>query len=218
MDNQKNTKIRWISYLLGIFILNTGISFTIRAGIGISPISSLTRTMTVVYPPITQGTYAFLLNCIMFLAAFIVLPKDFKVQNFAQLIPAFISGMCLDINLKLFENLHFEPYFANVALLVTGCSIVAMGLFLMINANLLLMPMDAFISVVVKRTHRQWGNIKSITDCTMLAVSATIGLVFCGQIMFIREGTLINAIVCGQFVKLYMKLYKNFKNNSAKVA
>ncbi|MCG5251702.1 hypothetical protein P4479_23565 [Brevibacillus agri] len=56
-----------------------------------------------------------------------------------------------------------------------------------------------------------WGNIKTAFDCSLLVASACIGLLFLGEIMFIREGTIINAILVGQYIKLYTHLYKKSK-------
>ena len=212
MEKKRIPLIRWLSYLAGIFIMNTGIALTIRASVGISPISSLTRVMTVVYPPLTQGTYSFLLNFVMFFGEFIVLPKDFKMKNFLQLIPAMISGVFLDINLNLLSTLTVENYVLRLCLLVFGCAVLALGLYLMIDADLILMPTDAFNSVLVKRTHMKWGNVKTMVDCGLLITSAVIGLVFLGKIMFIREGTLINAVICGQFIKMHTWIFDHFKN------
>ena len=38
--------------------------------------------------------------------------------------------------------------------------------------------------------------------------SALIGLAFLGEIKFIREGTILNAILVGQYIRLYFFLYK----------
>lgn len=213
MEKKNIPLSRWLSYLAGIFIMNTGIALTIRAGVGLSPISSLTRVMTVVYPLLTQGTYSFLLNFVMFFGEFVVLPKDFRLKNFTQLIPAMISGIFLDANLYLFSFLTVENYVLRLCLLVLGCAVLALGLYLMIEADLILMPADAFNSVVVKRTRMKWGNVKSMVDCGLLVISAVIGLVFLGKIMFIREGTLINAIICGQFIKMHTWIFNHLKKS-----
>lgn len=218
MTKKNNLISRSILYLAGIFIMNTGIALTIRASVGISPISSLTRVMTQVYPPLSQGTYSFLLNFVMFLGEFIVLPKDFRLKNFAQLIPAMISGVFLDVNLMMFQSLSLENYILRLLLLVFGCAVLALGLYFMIEADLILMPADAFNSVLVKRTHMKWGNVKSLVDCSLLVISALIGLVFLGKIMYIREGTLINAIICGQFIKMHTWIFQRAFKKTAAVA
>lgn len=210
MELQSNSSLtkRWIIYIIGIYILTLGISLAIRAGIGISPQSSLTRTMTVIYPELTQGTYSFLLELIMLFLAYLVLPKDFKWKYFAGLIPALVLSVFLDLNLLLTSFIKLELYYTKVMLLVVADAALAYGLFLMIRANLVLIPVDLFVNTVFKRTKRKWGNIKTVFDCSLLVIAASIGLIFLSEIMFIREGTIINAILVGQYIKLYSYLYK----------
>ncbi|RNB83149.1 hypothetical protein EDM59_19120 [Brevibacillus nitrificans] len=202
---------RWIIYLVGIYILTLGISLAIRAGIGISPQSSLTRTMTLIYPGLTQGTYSFMLELLMLFFAYLVLPKDFKLKNFAGLIPALALSLFLDLNLMLTSFIQLEVYYAKVILLAFADAALAFGLFLMIQANLVLIPVDLFVNTLFKKTQKKWGNIKTVFDCSLLVVSACIGLLFLGEIKFIREGTIINAILVGQYIKLYTYLFKRAK-------
>jgi uncharacterized membrane protein YczE len=202
---------RWIVYVVGIYVLTFGVSLAIRAGIGISPQSSLTRTMTLVYSPLSQGTYNFILELIMLFLTYLVLPKDFKLKNFASLIPAFVLAACLDLNLKITEVIQLDVYHWKVLLLIVGDAALAFGLFLMIRANLVLMPIDMFVNTIFKRTGWKWGNIKTGFDCTLLVTSAFVGLAFIGEIKFIREGTILNAILVGQYIKLYFFLFRKIQ-------
>jgi uncharacterized membrane protein YczE len=206
---------RAIMYGLGIYILTFGVSLAIRAGIGISPQSSLTRTMTLVYPELTQGTYNFILELIMLALTFLVLPKDFKLVNFASLIPAFVLAVFLDLNLMATEFIKLEDYSAKVALLVFADAALAYGVFLMIRANLVLMPVDMFVNTLFKRTGLKWGNIKTGFDCTLLATSALVGLAYLGEVKFIREGTIINAILVGQYIRLYFFIHGRMQARKA---
>lgn len=215
MQSTGSLKVRWIMYLLGIYILTVGVSLAIRAGIGISPQSSLTRTMTLVFPPLSQGTYNFILELIMLFLTYLVLPKDFKLTNFASLIPAFALAVFLDFNLKMTSFIALDVYYQKVLLLVFGDAALAFGLFLMIRANLVLMPIDMFVNTLFKRTGKKWGNIKTAFDCTLLVVAACIGLIFLHQVMFIREGTILNAILVGQYVKLYFYLHRKWQARNA---
>ena len=120
--------------------------------------------------------------------------------------------MFLDANLYLFSFLAVENYILRLCLLVLGCAVLALGLYLMIEAA------DAFNTVVVRRTRMKWGNVKSMVDCGLLVISAVIGLVFLGKIMFIREGTLINAIICGQFTKMHTWIFNHLKKSVPEAA
>lgn len=218
MQHDKNAAVidtgnkvrRWIIYIAGIYILTLGLSLAIRAGIGISPQSSLTRTMTLVFTPLSQGNYNLILEVIMLGLTFLVRPKAFKASYLLSMIPALVLALLLDLNLMLTAGIHLEPYAANFVLLVFADAMLAFGLFLMIRANLILMPIDLFVNTIQQKTGRKWGNIKTVFDCTLLALSAGIGLLFLGAPHFIREGTIINAILVGQYVKLYFFLHEKF--------
>lgn len=205
-------KRRWLTYIIGIYILTMGISLAIRAGIGISPQSSLTRTMTLVYPPLSQGTYNFILELFMLFLTYLVARKDFALRNFASLIPAFVLASCLDLNLMLTRSIGFQDYLPKFLLLAFADALLAFGLFLMIRANLVLMPIDMFVNTLFKRTGLKWGDIKTSFDCTLLIVSAVIGFTLLGGPKFIREGTFMNAILVGQYIKLYFFLFQKIRN------
>ncbi|WP_230417468.1 YczE/YyaS/YitT family protein [Paraburkholderia polaris] len=204
-------KRRWITYVVGIYVLTLGLSLAIRAGIGISPQSSLTRTMTLVYKPLSQGTYNFMLELVMLFLTYLVARKDFKLKNFASLIPAFVLASCLDLNLMLTRSIALQDYFPKLSLLIFADALLAFGLFLMIRANLVLMPIDMFVNTLFKRTGLKWGDIKTTFDCTLLVISAVIGFTLLGGPKFIREGTFMNAILVGQYIKLYFFLFQKIK-------
>lgn len=204
-------KRRWVTYVIGIYILTMGISLAIRAGIGISPQSSLTRTMTLVYPHLSQGSYNFMLELFMLFLTFLVMRKDFRLKNFASLIPAFVLATCLDLNLMLTRPIHVQEYLMRLSLLAFADALLAFGLFLMIRANLVLMPIDMFVNTIFKRTGWKWGNIKTTFDCTLLVISAAIGFAFLGEPHFIREGTFMNALLVGQYIKLYFFVFRKIK-------
>ncbi|MGX1804560.1 YczE/YyaS/YitT family protein [Nocardia sp. NPDC055321] len=206
---------RWITYVAGIYVLTLGLSLAIRAGIGISPQSSLTRTMTLVFPGLTQGNVNLILELIMLGLTFLVWPRAFKTGHLLSIIPALVLALLLDVNLALTGWIHIGPYPAKVALLVFADALLALGLFLMIRANLVLMPIDLFVNTIANRTGWKWGNIKTAFDCTLLALSATIGLVLLGAPHFIREGTIINAILVGQYVRLYFFLFRKYTARQA---
>jgi uncharacterized protein len=202
---------RWITYVVGIYILTLGLSLAIRAGIGISPQSSLTRTMTLVYKPLSQGTYNFMLELFMLFLTYLVARKDFTLKNFASLIPALVLATSLDLNLMLTKSIALQDYLPKFSLLIFADALLAFGLFLMIRANLVLMPIDMFVNTLFKRTGFKWGDIKTTFDCTLLVISAAIGFAFLGGPKFIREGTFMNAILVGQYIKLYFFLFQKIR-------
>ncbi|MFJ4876392.1 YitT family protein [Streptomyces sp. NPDC088745] len=202
---------RWITYAAGIYLLTLGVSLAIRAGIGISPQSSLTRTMTLVFPGMSQGTFNFLLELVMLALTYLVMPKAFRLRNFLSLVPALALATFLDLNLRLTQWIVPDAYAARFALLVFADALLAFGLFLMIRANLVLMPVDMFVNTVFRRKGWKWGNIKTAFDCTLLVVSAAVGLICLGAPHFVREGTVINGVLVGQYVRLCFFLFHRLR-------
>ena len=92
----------------------------------------------------------------MLFLAYVVMPKDFKLKYFAGLIPALALSMFLDLNLLITSFIKLDVYAAKVMLLVVADAALAFGLFLMIQANLVLIPVDLFVNTLFKKTKKKW--------------------------------------------------------------
>lgn len=207
---------RWIVYIVGIYILSIGVSLAIRAGIGISPQSAFQRVFVVHIDWLTQGRANFILEVIMLILAFLVYRKGFKLYHIMGLVVAAVFAVCLDFNLSLaFAHIDLPVYWTKLVTLVIGDAFLAFGVFLMIQSNVVLMPIDNFVDAVKRRTGFKWGNVKTCFDLTLLALAIIFGLILAGKIMFVREGTVLNAILVGQYIRLFTYLYNKGKARKA---
>lgn len=213
LKSDKNSLIkRWIVYIIGIYILSIGVSLAITAGIGISPQSAFQRVFVVHFDWLTQGKANFILECIMLVLAFLVYRKGFKLYHIMGLVASAIFAVFLDFNLSLtFTYLNLPEYWTKFLTLVIGDAFLAFGVFLMLQSKVVLMPIDNFVNAVQLRTGFKWGNVKTCFDLTLLALALIFGLILAGKIMFIREGTVLNAILVGQYIKLFTYMYKRNK-------
>lgn len=202
---------RWIVYIIGIYILSFGVSLAIRAGIGISPQSAFQRVFVVHVDWLTQGRANFILEVIMLILAYLVYRKGFKLYHILGLVVAAIMAISLDFNLYLTEFIDHPSYWTQLATLIIGDAFLAFGVFLMIQSNVVLMPIDNFVNAVHLRTGFKWGNVKTAFDLTLLVLAIISGLLIANKIMFVREGTLLNAILVGQYIRLYTYMYKKNK-------
>ena len=66
---------RWIVFFIGMFLMGTGIALSIKATIGVSPMSSITNLLILIFPNISLGTFSFLVNFLFLVAEFIVAPR-----------------------------------------------------------------------------------------------------------------------------------------------
>src|SRR5699024_9853282 len=123
-----------------------------------------------------------------------------------------IMAFSLDFNLFLTQFIDHPSYWTQLGTLIIGDAFLAFGVFLMIQSNVVLMPIDNFVNAVHLRTGFKWGNVKTVFDLTLLVLAVISGLLIANQVMFVREGTLLNAILVGQYIRLYTFLYNNYKN------
>lgn len=208
MGGNKNHIVeRWVFFLIGMFLMGTGIALMIQAQIGVSPISAVTTTGNMIYAGFSLGTYSFILNFVMFVGEFIVDPKSFSPSKFIQLVPTVISSVFIDFNMFLLSWVHSDNYIGQLLILVLGCAVLGLSLSFMVDAKVILMPNEAFISVIAEKTHQEWGNIRTYLDIALVIFAAIMGLLAFQKIVNIREGTLISAIIVGQFSRLFTRLF-----------
>ena len=185
---------RYIMLLIGIFFMGTGISLIIKSGTGTSPMSSLTNVMTQICPLLTLGMYTFLLNVLFFIGEFIVDFKSFSASKFIQLIPTFFLSVAVDFNMFLVRGLHPETYILKLAVLIIGC---------MVSADVILMPGEALIKIISVKYQKEYGNVKTAVDVSLVVLAVIVSLIFLNTIYGVSEGTLIAAFTIGNFSRFF---------------
>ena len=185
---------RYIMLLIGIFFMGTGISLIIKSGTGTSPMSSLTNVMTQICPLLTLGMYTFLLNVLFFIGEFIVDFKSFSSSKFIQLIPTFLF---------LVRGLHPETYILKLAVLIIGCMFFGLSIAFMVSADVILMPGEALIKIISVKYQKEYGNVKTAVDVSLVVLAVIVSLIFLNTIYGVREGTLIAAFTIGNFSRFF---------------
>ena len=190
---------RYIMLLIGIFFMETGISLIIKSGTGTSPMSSLTNVMTQICPLLTLGMYTFLLNVLFFIVDF----KSFSASKFIQLIPTFFLSVAVDFNMFLVRGLHPETYILKLAVLIIGCMFFGLSIAFMVSADVILMPGEALIKIISVKYQKEYGNVKTAVDVSLVVLAVIVSLIFLNTIYGVREGTLIAAFTIGNFSRFF---------------
>lgn len=194
---------RYIMLLIGVFFMGTGISLIIKSGTGTSPMSSLTNVMTQIFPLLTLGMYTFLLNVLFFIGEFIVDFKSFSASKFVQLIPTFFLSVAVDFNMFLVRGLHPQTYVLKLAVLIIGCIFFGLSIAFMVSANVILMPGEALIKMISVKYRKEYGNVKTAVDVSLVVLAVIVSLIFLDTIYGVREGTLIAAFTIGNFSRFF---------------
>lgn len=191
--------------LLGIFLMGTGVACMVKSRTGTSAITSLPTILNVIVPQISLGTFTFLLNMLFFLGQFLVEPGSFRLAKLLQIVPTFFLGLAVDVNMWLLGWWVPPNYALQLATLLCGVVIFGLSLAMMISANVILMPIDSFMSAVCRRLHMEFGNVKTGMDVSMVILSTVVSLLALHRLVGVREGTVVAAVCVGQCCRLWRR-------------
>lgn len=217
---------RYITYILGLYIVGLGVAMIIVSGLGTSPISSWAYVMSL-NTPWTVGTFTFMLNVMLIAGQYLILHHHGLRRewfNMVLQIPfSFLFGAFIDLNLYLLR-LGFTPetisatlgvsspaYAAQMLCLLLGIAIQSIGLVLEVKPQVTMMSAEAFVFYSSRRWKQEFGKVKVWFDCALvlLAVVCSVGFALAREesvvnavLTAVREGTLLAAILTGLFVRL----------------
>ncbi|MBQ8171206.1 MAG: hypothetical protein IJZ95_04355 [Oscillospiraceae bacterium] len=97
---------------------------------------------------------------------------------------------------------------------------VAVGVFLYVNSDFLPLPSEGVMLTFSKRTSIPFHICKIGFDCSVVAIAALISLIARGELLGVREGTIIAAIIVGIIIKPISKRFlvklKKFLGDASK--
>lgn len=199
--NHKNVTMKRLSlYVGGLFFLTLGISLSIQAGLGVSPVSSLAYALLLT-SGLSIGITTVIAN-VFFIIVQAILNKRIDVKDFLlQLIISFLFGFFMNATLFLVQLL---PAPVSIVLrcvyLVISLFVVSVGLIGYFTAKLPLMPYDALTYVVSERFKLKFSKAKITSDLLNVCIAAALGLVFIQSFGSIGVGTLVAAYFIGKIL------------------
>jgi uncharacterized protein len=218
--NRTNIIFKRLSiYIIGLFLLALGATFSILAGIGVSPVTSLPYALALI-TPLSVGVTTVLANFIFIILQAILL-KEIRWKNFfIQLIIAFLFGSFMDLTIWLTKGLpDANSIVLIIVYLALSLVIVAFGLLLYFTANLPTMPYDSLTHVIANTWKMKFSKAKITSDMINVIISLIICLLFIHSFGAIGIGTFIAAYGIGKIVGVLLhKLQPSlkqwvFKNN-----
>lgn len=193
MNHNKVIMKQIFVYILGLFSLSLGASFSIQAGLGVSPVTSLAYAFSLT-AGLSIGMTTVLTN-VLFIIAQAILLKHFDIKEFVlQLTIAVFFGFFMDATLFIVQLLPTpETLIVQCLYLIISLFIVSFGLLIYFASKLPLMPYDALTYVVSERFKLKFSNAKIISDLINVGMAGAICLIFIHSLGSIGIGTLIAA-------------------------
>ena len=171
-----------------------------KAALGTSPISSLPYVLSLRFP-VTLGQFTFLMNMLFILAQVLLLRKDFRPVQLLQVAVNVVFSLFIDVSMGLLS--WMEVGVLPMRLLALGCAVLGFGISVEVAPRVLMVPGEGIVQAIAVVTGRQFGNVKTAFDATLVSTALLLSLLFFHQLQGLGIGTIFSALAVGRFVDLY---------------
>ena len=202
---KKSTIYRAIFYISGLLILAFGIVLNTKSGLGVSPIISISYSVSVIYGlnfgNATFGLYA------VFVAVEIMLHLIRRPEGSLLLT---LGKDVLQLPLSLvFTRLLPEPdgFLPQLLVLIAGIILTGIGAAMSLNMRVIPNPGDGIIQAIADFVRKPVGITKNCFDLFDVCLTAVICLAVGHKVIGIGLGTVLAVLGVGRVIALFNHLF-----------
>ena len=196
--------IRVLIYCLGLLSLAFGVAFSVNSNLGVSPVNSLPYVISRILK-VQMGTCVTAVFCFYILLQILILGRKFHPVNLLQILFSTIFGYFVDFAKMVLGDFAIPTYFGQLTMLAISIPLIALGIVLYMDAQLVPMPMEGLSSCLAEKFGVSFPNMKTIIDCLVVVIGLILCFVFLGGLDGLREGTIITAVVTGKVIAIFKK-------------
>ncbi len=193
---------RWIIYIIGMLILAMGLTLNTKAGLGVSPIISLSYAVSELWH-FNFGDMTFVLYSLFVVGELILHRGRRLISDLCQLPLSLIFSRVLNLYAALIPyEAEQEPFWMNFLLLMLAIICTGIGAAVTVNMKLVPNPGDGIVAAVGEAIGREQGVAKNIFDVCCVASTCVLGLAAAGRIVGVGVGTVAAMIFVGRVISL----------------
>ena len=196
--------IRVLVYCLGLMLLAFGVAISVNSNLGVSPVNSLPYVVSQILQ-VPMGTCVTVIFCGYIALQVLILGREFQPVNLLQILFSTVFGYFVDFAKMVVGDFAIPTYFGRLLMMGVSIVLIALGVLLYMDAQLVPMPMEGLVACIVGKTGKTFGNVKTVIDCLVVVIGIVLCFIFLGEIQGIREGTIITAIVTGKLMGVLRK-------------
>ena len=193
-------------YLLSLVILALGITLNTKTGLGVSPIISVSYSVSQVLG-LNFGNVTFVWYTIFVLAQLVIRGKNRRWYDLLQIPLSIVFTRFLN----LFDAaIHWktDSFAANLVLLAVAIVFTGVGAAMSVNMRLVPNPGDGIVAAVSDFLHKDMGFAKNLFDLINISITFVIGIVSGHFLVGIGVGTVFAVIGVGRAVAVFNHLCK----------
>lgn len=187
-------------FIFGLFIMAVGVVLSVKADLGVSPISCVPYIYSLSFP-LSLGQTTIILNVLLIFIQMLVLRKKYRIFQLVQFPVVFLFGLFIDLIMKYSAWMTPGNYFEQAFLCLLSCVVLGFGVFFEVKAALTYLPGEGLAMALTQTFGMEFGKTKIGTDCALVAIGIASALFFLGTLEGIREGTVVAAVLVGYIVR-----------------
>ena len=196
--------IRILVYCLGLLLLAFGVAISVNSDLGVSPVNSLPYVISQIIH-VQLGTCVTAVFCSYIALQVLILRREFQIVNLLQILFSTLFGYFVDFAKWAIGDFALPGYVGRLVMLAASIILIALGILLYMDAQLVPMPMEGLTAAIAKKLGKPFPTMKTIVDCIVVGTGIVLCFVFLGRLDGIREGTVITAVVTGKIIALLRK-------------
>ena len=187
---------RYLLLCLGLTIMSFGIAFSIQAGLGTSPISSLPYVVSRL-TPFSVGAATIALHCTLILLQIALLRRQYDPIQLLQLPAALVFGLLTDFSVWGLQGVTCTSYPMRWLLCAIGILLVGVGVSFEVTAGVVTLAGEGMVLAVCRVFPVKFAAAKVGLDVTLVLLASILSLLFLGELTGVREGTAAAALCVG---------------------
>ena len=206
--NKKEIFIRYVIFILGLFINSLGVALITKANLGTSPISSIPFTLSLSFTP-TIGQFTIFFSLLLILIQIVLERKKYQPIQLLQIPVSVAFGYFIDFSMDyIFFWVNPQNYIQAIIYLLIGCLILGFGVYMEVFANVVMLPGEGTVKSITKTFGTNFGTTKVAMDVSMSVIALIFSLIMTHQIQGVREGTIIAALLVGFISRFFSRICK----------
>lgn len=202
---------RYIVMFAGIYCISLGVALLTKSSLGTSAISVIPYTLSIPLTQLSYGTWVALFNAALVVAQIFMARERNWFDLIQQFVLCLFFGSFVDVAMLTLSAWTPQAYALRFATLLAGVCVLAFGAYLTLISHVGVMAGDGFSRALAGVLHREFGTARVISDSTMAATAALLNFALFGQLVSVREGTVVSAVCTGLVVGFYSKHLKAFE-------
>ena len=208
LNGEELTVKRILLFILGLFIMAFGVSFSIVSTLGTTPISSIAYALVLI-TNIDIGITTFVFNAALILLQFLILRSGFHKKRLLQLINCIVFSYFNTLALAVVSQIPFDGSVLMMAVfLIVSIFLIAFGIFVYMPANIAPLPGEGCVEAIAIVTGRRFSTVKILFDASVVLTALVMcWLWYASPFGAVNIGTIISAFMVGFTLRQITNLY-----------